>query len=57
MDPHRASQHHVWDKGGLLVLTRVGAFIHYSKVAMVSSFNSLTMGISTKDRFWALSVY
>lgn len=56
MDPHRASQHQSWDKGGLLGGPRVGAFVHYSKVAMVSSFNVLTIGISTKDAFWVLSI-
>lgn len=54
MDPHRASQHHFWDKGGLLDVSRVGAFVHYSKVAMVCSFNILTMGISTEDGFKGL---
>lgn len=53
MDPHRASQRHIWYEGGLLAGTGVCAFVHYSKVAMVSSYHILTMGISKKDGFWA----
>lgn len=49
--PHRASQHDSWDEGGLLGLTRGGVFVHHSKVAVVSPFNVLTMGISAKDSF------
>lgn len=51
--PHRASQNHSLDDGGLPGLTRPGVLVHHSKVAVVSSFNSLTMGISTKDEFGA----
>lgn len=55
--PHRASQHHSLDEGGLSGLTRPLVLVHHSKVTVVSSFNILTMGISAKDEFGALSVF
>lgn len=54
--PHRAGQHRSLDEGGLLCVSRVSAFVRHSKVAVVSSFNILTMGISGKNEHWALSV-